>query len=211
MRKIKQIIFIACGMMALTLAAFPVFAQDEKIEINKMPIKDFALNIKRQVEAGKIDLTKSFSLELEGVLTKDGKLDPKKSKFTKSGGDAAMIEVGKQFVETVSNSGGFQYLTALGIEKINFAVSQNEKQITAIVKSETATPSKAKTMASGINMMLKMAAMKSNNEDDKALLSYFNVIADDKIFVINFAAPREEVHEVLKKHLEKMTTKESSE
>jgi hypothetical protein len=37
------------------------------------------------------------------------------------------------------------------------------------------------------------------------------VAAVDKNLVINFAAPRETVHELLKKHLEKMTTKESSE
>lgn len=42
MKKFNQIIFIACGIAILTLAAFPVFAQDEKIEINKMAIKDFA-------------------------------------------------------------------------------------------------------------------------------------------------------------------------
>jgi len=52
--------------------------------------------------------------------------------------------------------------------------------------------------------------MLSKNEDDKQLLGYFNVAADDKNFVINFAAPREAIHELLKKHLEKMTTKESS-
>ena len=109
MKKIVQIVFLACGLL-LTVAAFPVFAQEEKVEINKMLFNNFVQIIKQKVDAGKIDLTESFSIELEGVLNKDGKLDAKKSKFTRSEGDAAMIEIGKSFIEAVGDSGFFRHL-----------------------------------------------------------------------------------------------------
>jgi len=208
MKKFDKILFLACGLL-ITLAAFPVVAQ-ENAELNKKPLLDFAVLLNQKIADKKVDLTKPFSVEVKGVLTKEGKLNPKTAKFAKSEGDAEMIKVGKSFIEAINDSGLFGYLSMLGVDKINFALSQDEKQVTAIIKSEVATAERAKTNASGFNIMLRVAQMQIKNEDDKLLLSYFNVIANDKNFVINFVAPQEAIQKLVEKNLEKLPTKASS-
>ncbi|MDQ3179271.1 MAG: hypothetical protein M3Q33_02005 [Acidobacteriota bacterium] len=208
MIKFGKNIFLACGLL-LTLAAFPVFAQ-KKAELNKKPLLDFVDLLNQKIANKKVDLTKPFSVEVKGVLTKEGKLNPKTAKFTKGKGNAEMIKIGKRFIEAINASGLFGYLSMLGVDKINFALSKDEKQVTAIIKTATATAERAKTTASGLKMLFQVAQMQTKDEDDKLLLSYFNVIANDKNFVINFVAPQEAIQKLVEKNLEKLPTKVSS-
>ena len=207
MKKFDKIIFLACGLL-LTLAAFPVFAQ-KNTELNKKPLLDFADLLNQKIADKKVDLTKPFSVEVKGVLTKEGKLDSKTAKFTKSEGDAEMIEVGKGFIEAINDSGFFIYLSHLLVDNINFAISQDENRFTGIIKSEVATAQRANTTASGLKMLFQIVQTQTKNEDDRLLLSYFNVTANDKNLVINFVAPREEIQRLLEKNLEKTKTKAS--
>lgn len=199
---------LSCGI-ALMLAAFPVFAQQD-IAINKKPLQEFSEYVVQSVNEKKIDLTKPFSVEVKGVLTKEGKLDPKTARFTKSEGDAGMIAVAKNCIEAINDSGFFVYLSELGAEKINFALSQDEIQFTGIITLEIATTKRAIITASGLKSILQAAQIQIKDEDDKLLLSYFYVAANDKNLVIKFVAPREEIQRLVEKNLEKMTTKASS-
>ena len=208
MKKFGKIIFLACGLL-LTLAAFPVFAQ-KNVEINRKPLQDFSEYVLQMITEKKVDLTKPFLVELRGVLTKEGKLDPRMAAFTKSEGDAEMIKIGKSFIEAINASGFFAYLSELGVDRINFALSQDENRFTGVIKSEVATSERAKITASGLRSYFKAAQIQIKDEDDKLLLSYFDVTANDKNFVITFVAPREEIQRLVEKNLEKMTTKASS-
>lgn len=207
MKKFGKVISLACGLL-LTLAALPVFAQKDVV-INKQPLQDFSEYVLEMITEKKVDLTKPFSVEVRGVLTNEGKLTPRTTAFTKSEGDAEMIEIGKSFIEAINASGFFAYLSGLGVDKINFTLSQDEKQVTANIKSEVATAERARSVASGFKMMLQVAQIQNKNEDDKLLLSYFNITANDKNFVINFVAPSEAIQKLVEKNLEKMTKKAS--
>ncbi len=200
-------LYLVCGI-ALMLAAFPAFAQQDVL-INKKPLRDFSEYVFQRVNEKKIDLTKPFSVELKGILTKEGKLDPKTARFTKSEGDKGMIAVGKSFIEAINDSGFFAYLSKLGAEKINIALSQDENRLTGIITSEVETTQRARTTSSGLKSFLQVAQLQTKNEDDKLLLSYFFVTSNDKNLVVNFAAPREEFQRLVEKNLEKMTTKAS--
>ncbi len=216
MKNFKQQIFLVCGLL-LTLAAFPAFAQEVKeVEINKRPFQDLRDFVKQKVETKKVDLNKSFSIELEGVLTKEGKLDQKKSKFTKSEGDAAMIEVGKSFIEAVNDSGMFGYLKSLGIENLNFALVQDENQIYANIVSEVETSQSAMTISTGLNFIMKFAQAKNNemknlSEDEKILINGLKASNNGKILTINLAYDKSVVQEMIKRKLKESEINQLSE
>src|SRR5687768_8765744 len=126
MRKfLKQISFI-CGLLLL-LAAFPVFAQEkhsDEIVVNKKPLQDWASFLFDKIEKNEVDLTQSFLVELDGELTKEGKLDKQKSKFIRTEGDVQMVEIAKRAIEAFHDSGMFNYLLNLGIKKVNVVYAQ---------------------------------------------------------------------------------------
>ena len=206
MKRLKRTIFLFCGLF-LTLAAVPVFAQQEKNEINKMPFNQFALTLKQKVDAGEVDLTKKFSVELEGVLKKDGRLDPKQSKFTKSAGDAAMVEVGKSFIETFSDSGFFRYLKDLGIEKFNLAFASDDNQVYAEIVSELETPARAKTITSALTSMIPLflkadgAGQRKLNDDERIFISGISVKSENAKLMIKFAYEKSVIQELINSKL----------
>lgn len=206
---VKQILLL-CGVV-LGLAALPAFAQEKRsVEINKRPLQDFVALLKEQIDAGKVDLTKSFAVELEGVLTRDGKFDLKKSKYVRSEGDAQMLEIAKKAILAVNDSGYFAYLSNFGVEKVNFILAQDEKEVSAIVKSEVLSAEKAKTIASAFNLLISAGKAKDNvSEDEKVLLDRARVTSEGKNFSLNFAAPTPVVHEMIKRKLENTERKET--
>ncbi len=192
------------------------------VEINKKPLEDFADTIldKTAVEnKQKIDLTKNFTVIMDGVITKDGKLDtdPKKSRFTKSLGDEEMVNVAKSAIEAIGNSGLLGYLRNLDVEKINFTLIQDDQQITAIITSDQKSPERANTLASGFNGLLKSAfildssGMKKLGDDEKLLLNSAKTSSKDKQFILNFAMPKKDAHDMINRNLEKEAQKRAEE
>ena len=198
MKKSETIILLLCGIV-FGLAAFPVFAQEEKsIELNKRPLEDFGRYLKGEIDRGEIDLDKSFKVVLEGFLTADGKLDAKKSKFTLSEGDAQLIETAKSGILAISDSGWLQYLRNSGAEKVKIILMQDSETFSAIIESEQKDESKARTMASGISSLVSfLKSDERNNADGKTLLDGLRITNEGKSFVLNFALPQKELHEIL--------------
>src|SRR5690349_9962881 len=124
-RQVCKYLVLSC---LLLLATLPAFAQGS---INKKPLQDFAANLDSKLDKDKIDLTKPFSVTLEGYLTEDGRFDPKRSKFTKVEGDPRIVEVGKDAIIALGDSGMLGYLRNLGVEKIRLDLSQNENNVSA--------------------------------------------------------------------------------
>ncbi len=241
MKKFNQIIFLACGLL-LTLAAASVSAQEtvepnekplegfaqgitQKVESgqvdqesvfrpNKKPLEKFAQIVKEKVENKQVDLTKSFSVEMVGVLKEDGKLDPKTSKFTKGEGDEAMIEVGKSFIEAFNDSGLFYYLKQMGIEKIRFVFGQDETRTYGVITSEMPTAEKAKTIASGMNTLLGIAKMslqqRQNNEDEENLINGALVRNTGKTLTLKMDYGKSVIQEMINRKLKESAAKQSN-
>ncbi len=186
------------------------------VEINKKPLEDFADAVLEKTAADnkkKIDLTKPFMVVMDGVISKDGKFVREKSRYVKSAGDEEMIDVAKDAIEAIGNSGLLGYLRNLDVEKINFTLIQDDKQIYAIIASDQKSPERANTLTSGFNGLLKSAflldstGMKKLGDDEKVLLNSAKTSSKDKQFILNFAMPKKDAHEMINRNLEKEAKK----
>ncbi len=234
MRKSSTIILLLCGIV-FGLAAFPVFAQkapvisqeargeikDEKVKdvvINRLPLRDFAEYFKAKIERGDVDLEKPFKVVVEGILIQDGKFDIRRDKetgkpktqFILSEGDEKMVEVAKKAIEAIGDSGWFGYLRNLGAEKIKLTVAQDGETFSAKLESDLNDEAKAKTLVSGLSMMLKMVKMHAEEriakfgEDEMTIINGFQTpTADGKNFILNFALPQKTFHEIILRELKK--------
>lgn len=180
---------------------------------NKKPLEDFADEIlaKRADVQKKLDLTKSFKVVMSGVLTEDGKLDPKKSRYVKlkdeEQGDQEMVNIAKDAIEAVNNSGLFYYLKTLGVDKVDFTLIQDDKQVYAIISSSQKDENKAKSVSSGFNTLLSLAKLKVKEDELKTLLDSAKVEPQGKNFVLNFTIDKPTAQQMIEKKLQEAEAK----
>lgn len=205
MKKSIKAIFLAGGWL-LTLAAFPVFAQEKPMRENKFnqkPLQDLSEFVRRETAAGKLDLTRPFSLEFEGVLNNaNGRLDVQKSKFIKTDGDTVMVEIGKNFVEAVGDSGFLNHIKEFGVEKLNLTLVQDDRQISARVITELETPQKAASISSSLNAMVARAAQMKKDEtrnldEERILIGGLQASSDGKALIINLVYEKSVVQKLI--------------
>lgn len=182
--------------------------KDFNQKFNKKPLQDFADGVLAKLDStkpeDKVDLTQQFTVILDGTLTDDGKFDKDKTRFDKNKltGNEQMINVAKSAIEAIGDSTLFSYLKALGVDKVNITLVQDDKQIYAIIKSNQPTEEKARTISSGFNGLITLANI--NTKDDKdvqALLKATKVKAEGKSFVINFSMPKDDAHKLIDQKL----------
>ncbi|MEO8073374.1 MAG: hypothetical protein ABI686_08995 [Acidobacteriota bacterium] len=180
---------------------------------NKKPLEDFADEIlaKRADTQKKLDLTKSFKVVMSGVLTEDGKLDPKKSRYAKlkdeEQGDQEMVDIAKDAIEAINNSGLFYYLKTLGVDKVDFTLIQDDKQIYAVISSSQKDENKAKTVSSGFNNLLSLAKLTVKEAELKTLLDSAKVEPQGKNFVLNFTIDKPTAQQMIEKKLQEAEAK----
>ncbi len=180
---------------------------------NKKPLEDFAEEIlaKRADKKKKLDLTKSFKVKMSGVLTEDGKLDPKKSAYVKlkddEQGDQEMVDVAKDAIEAINNSGLFYYLKTLGVDKVDFTLIQDDKQIYAVISSIQKDENKAKTISSGLNNLLSIAKITVKEDELKTLLNSAKVEPQGKNFILNFNIDKPTAQQMIEKKLQEAEMK----
>ncbi len=185
-------------------------------EMSQRPLDNLAQLVRRKTAAGKVDLTKPFSIELEGVLNNNGRLDAKKSKFTKTAGDPAMIEIGKSFVEAVSDSGFLSYLKSFGVEKLNLTLVQDDNRIYADVVAEVETSQRAASISKSLNSAAQIGQarkdeMKNLRNNEKILISGLKASSDGKTLVIKVAYEKSVIQELINRMLKESEVKQSSE
>lgn len=187
---------------------------------NKKPLQDFADDIlakraDKQSKQSNLDLTKSFKVKMSGVLTEDGKLDPKKSGYVKlkdeEQGDPEMVNIAKEAIEAVNNSGLFYYLKTLGVDKVDFTLIQDDKQIYAVISSSQKDENKAKSISSGFNNLLSIAKLTVKEEELKTLLNSAKVEPNGKNFVLNFNIDKPTAQKMIEKKLQEAEAKKKEE
>jgi hypothetical protein len=186
------------------------------VEINKKPFEDLGDTLIDKQAKKEIDLTKPFSVVLDATINTDGKFDPKKSRFGKTAGDEEMVKMAKLALESVGNSGILAYLKMNGIEKINFTLVQDDKQIYAIIVSDQKTPEKAQTTVSLLNTALQgllfadSAGLKKLDENSKTLVGNSKVSSEGKNFVFKFNVPKPVGQDLIKRSLEERAQKKAA-
>jgi hypothetical protein len=190
-------------------------AKDEfNQKFNKKPLQDFADGVLARLDSpkpeDKVDLKQSFTVILDGTLTTNGTFDAEKTRFVKGEGNEQMVNLAKDAIEAMGDSTIFSYLMTLGVDKVNITLVQDDKQISAIIRSNQPTPERAKTISSGFNGLIAVANM--NTKDDKdvqALLKATKFTAEGKSFVINFTMPKEDAHKMIDQKLQEARQKKS--
>ena len=180
---------------------------------NKKPLEDFADEIlaKRADKEKKLDLTKAFKVKMTGVLTEEGKLDPKKSGYVKlkdeEQGDQEMVDIAKDAIEAINNSGLFYYLKTLGVDKVDFTLIQDDKQIYAVISSSQKDENKAKTISSGFNNLLSIAKLTVKEAELKTLLDSAKVEPEGKNFILNFKIEKPIAQKMIEQKLKEAEAK----
>lgn len=190
-------------------------AKDEFTKgFNKLPLQEFADGVLAKIDSpkpeDKVDLKQAFTIVLDGTLTKEGKFDAKKTRFTKDEGSEQMVNLAKSAIEAMGDSSLFSYLVNLGVDKVNITLVQNDKDISAVITSNQPNEERARTISSGFNGLIVLANM--NTKDDKevqALLKATKFEAKGKNFVINFAMPKADAHKMIDQKLQEARQKKS--
>jgi len=180
------------------------------LEVNKKPLTDFAEMVLAKWSANQVDLSKQFTVSLDGVLTNEGKLDPKKSKWDtkKEKGDPQMINIAKEALEALGDSGFLTYLRSLDVEKLNIVLVQDDEKITAVITSAQKSPERAKLVASGLNNYISIGKVAAKDPSDElTLLKGATVVPDGNNFVLNFAIPKPIAQEMINRKLKEVQAK----
>jgi hypothetical protein len=188
--------------------------QEFNDKFNRKPLQDFGEIVVAKVDSNdpklKVDLKQNFTVVLDGTLTAEGKFDAKATKFLKGEGNEQMVNVAKDAIEAMGDSKLFSYLKVLGVDRLNITLVQDDKKISAIIKSSQPNEERARTISSGFNGIIAIANM--NTKDDKeiqTLLKSTKFKAEGKSFVINFEMPKDQAHQLIEQKLGETRQKKS--
>jgi hypothetical protein len=188
----------------------------KEVEINKKPFEELGDNLNVKLAKKEVDLSKPFTVVLDGMIAADGKLDSKKSKFVKFEGDEQMVNVAKEAIEAVGNSGFLGYLKNIGVDKVKFTLVQDDKQIHVSIVSSQKDDNQAKSLASSFNALLSGLifadenGLKKLDENSKTLVKNSKVTSDGKNFVFNFELPKPAAQDLINRTLKERAEKKAN-
>ncbi len=172
-------------------------------EINKKPMRDFALRALDMKNQGKLDLNKPFEIVIEAELDQDAKL--KNAKFTKKAGDPNLVDLFGDMVSALNDSGFLTYLKPLDKDnpgsKVVFTIKQGESEVLATVESEASSVDSARMLAKGFNLLLSIGANSRAGKSEEVLLRSTSAAPIGKKIIFNFTMPRQAVVDLIKKQL----------
>ncbi len=170
-------------------------------EINSRPFKDLGIQYDGLQRAGKMNLQQPFEIVIETELDSHGKLV--NSNVTKKAGDANLVELSKQFVSALNDSGILFYLKALNNDnpnaKVVFTIKQDKTAVVASIESEATSNDSARVLVKGFNAALAYGIHNRAGKSEEPLLRSTTAIQDGKKIIFNFAMPRDAVVEMIEK------------
>jgi len=150
-------------------AIFVCGANAQDIKVNDAPLRDFAKDVQAKIDKKEIDVTKPFSVQMDAYVTNDGKLDRNRSKFTSESGDEKMVEIAKQAIFAMGDSGYFGYLQQADISHATILASQTDQTFTGSVRASQHR-FKAAIVTSGINAALKIGLSQNMQPNEKLIV-----------------------------------------
>jgi hypothetical protein len=178
-------------------------------EINKAPFKDLGKHANDLNDANKLDLNQSFEISIESSLDKDGKLV--KPTVANKSGDETLVDLGKELVSAMNDSGVLFYLKKINEDKpgakVVFTIKQNGKDVSATVETETSTPESANKLSREFGLMLILGAVSRKGHDEGILMKNTKVSAEGNKLTFKLAMQHDEVVDIVKRGLEPSTPK----
>jgi hypothetical protein len=172
--------------------------------INKRPLKDWLARANEMKVKGQLDLSKPVEIVIEAELGADGRLiNPV---VVQKSGDERLIEVAKDMVSAISDSGALIFLKDpkqpnLNIRQMRLTLKLDQTSVTAKVESEMETAERAQKVASGYNLLLGIGQLKKSGQDEEVIYKNTKVTANGKQVVVDFTLPRPQAETMIKKQL----------
>jgi hypothetical protein len=189
---------------------------------NKKPLKDFGKEVNVKIASKKLDLNSPVALMMKGVLTKEGKLDPKKSKFENAQGDPELIKVIQSGILAINDSGYLKLLDKLSGKTLDISFAKDDANIVAKVESEMESDTRAKTTKTLLDFAIQLGKDKKNkaisdpantesqnDKDELALLEKATVEVVGKKVIIQFNIPNQFGMEMIARKLKELADDEA--
>ncbi len=200
------LILLTCLIASTGVAAQK--ADEFGVVIDKRPFQELNEQIRKKLSDKQLDLSKPFAITVTGKLTKESKLDDKRTKIeTAEGSDPEMAQIAVAAIQTLSDAGYFKYLSNLGATGgVVFKLGQDAEKVSSDIALEMETEEKAKTMASTLRSLFQAANQMIGPGDPSALLSKNALIsANGKTMHMEFSAPARIVAELIEKKVKNST------
>jgi hypothetical protein len=172
-------------------------------QINERPFRDFAETLSDKIDQKQVDASAPFSITLEAFLTKDGLIDRNRTTVSKSSGDQKMIDVAKDGIAALGDSGYFRYIQSFGVERFWITAEQDRDIFKTVLRAEVRSKEKAMTIVSGLNAYVQIAKQSDLADDEKFLLSAISVKSEQSSFVINIVGKADDFHNLVLRRLVK--------
>jgi hypothetical protein len=173
----------------------------EEGEINKAPFKALAMYATDLRDHNKLDFNKSFEISIETTLDKDGKLV--KPTVARKSGDETLVDLGKELVSAMNDSGVLVYLKKINEDKpgtkVTFTIKQDGAEVVATVESEASSADSANKLSRGFGLMLLAGAASRKGHDEEILLKSTKVSADSNKIIFKLTMAHQDIVEIVQK------------
>ena len=173
----------------------------EEGEINKAPFEALAMYATDLRDHNKLDFDKSFEISIDTTLDKDGKLV--KPTVTRKSGDETLVDLGKELVGAMNDSGVLFYLKKINEDKpgtkVTFTIKQDGNEVVATVESEASSADSANKLSRGFGLMLLAGAASRKGHDEEILLKSTRVSADSDKIIFKLTMAHQDIVEIVQK------------
>lgn len=179
-------------------------------DVNTRPLKDWLSRANALRDKGQLDLSSEIEITIAASLNTDCKLtNPNVIQKT---GDARLIDVAKDMVAAIGDSGMLSFLrdpskvkdpTKLTCDEmpLQVTIKLDQNDIAAKVETQADSPERAVQMAKGYNTLLAVGEFAKRGHDEEILYRNTKVTSEGKQILVNFSMPRPTASEMLKKQL----------
>jgi hypothetical protein len=179
------------------------------IVIDRIPLRKLGTSVKDLVDQKKVDLSAIFTVRAKGKLDKEGRIDQRTFEYTDaSSTDPMMINVVREAIEAVNDSGYLKWLSRLSGENIVLSLGQDNEFLTATVESEVQSPTRAKLLTAIFTAYISQTVEKkmrpeatADDKDDLDILNNATVETNGKKMIIRFKVPKATAQDLIKRKL----------
>ncbi len=179
-------------------------------EINTRPLKDWLAHANELKTKGELDLTGKVEITIAAHLTSGCKLTD--ANIVSKSGDARLVEVARDMVSAISDSGMLSFLRdpkkvkdpkELKCDEVplQLTIKLDQNEVNARVESQADSPERAAEMAKGYSGLLTVGQLVKSGHDEEVLYRNTRVVSEGKQIVVSFSMPRDTASEMLKKQL----------
>jgi hypothetical protein len=170
-------------------------------EINKAPFQALAMYASDLRDAKKLDFSQPFEISIETTLDSKGKLvNPT---VVRKSGDEVLIDLGKELVSAMNDSGVLFYLKKINEDKpgtkVTFTIKQDGNDVAATVETEVSSPDSANKLSRGFGLMLIAGAASRKGHDEETLLKSTKVSADGNKVVFKLSMEHKDVVDIVQR------------